>query len=180
MQIENIPFEMGYTFDENLREKPLSLAEMKQGITFLKTNLAHSDISYAKQCGLIGVYDRIVENLSESKYYLQKAIERYEALQHTQGIFINKLHLAHVYHWESDFEKANEIFAELFHMLHQNDLTNYEDFLYQHYGKSKLDEGDLNVALPYFQKALQIRMKKGNEELIRSTELCIQHCSSRL
>ncbi len=36
MQIENIPFEMGYTFDENLREKPLSLAEMKQGITFLK------------------------------------------------------------------------------------------------------------------------------------------------
>lgn len=65
-------------------------------------------------------------------------------------------------------------------MLHQNALTNYEDFLYQHYGKSKLDEGDLNVALPYFQKALQIRMKKGNEELIRSTELCIQHCSSRL
>ncbi|MFK4433819.1 hypothetical protein ABH962_005209 [Bacillus sp. RC54] len=28
----NMPFEMGYTFDENLREKPISLAEMKQGI----------------------------------------------------------------------------------------------------------------------------------------------------
>lgn len=72
MQIENIPFEMGYTFDENLREKPLSLAEMKQGITFLKTNLAHSDISYAKQCGLIGVYDRIVENLSGEQILLTK------------------------------------------------------------------------------------------------------------
>lgn len=32
----NIPFEMGYTFDENLREEPLSLAEMKQGIVFFE------------------------------------------------------------------------------------------------------------------------------------------------
>lgn len=62
MKIENIPFEMSYTFDEKLREKPISLAQMKQGITFLKTTLthfAHSNISYAKQCGLIGVYARI-------------------------------------------------------------------------------------------------------------------------
>ena len=35
---------------ENLREKPLSLAQMKQGITFLKTPLTHSDTSYVKQC----------------------------------------------------------------------------------------------------------------------------------
>lgn len=183
MKIENIPFEMSYTFDEKLREKPISLAQMKQGITFLKTTLthfAHSNISYAKQCGLIGVYARIIGNLSESKAYLREAIERYEGSQHTQGIFINKLRLAHVYHWEKDFEKANEIFTELFHMLQQNDLTHYEDFLYQHYGKSKLDEGDSNTALTYFQKALQIRVEKGNEELIQSTELCIQYCFSHL
>ena len=34
MKIENSPFEMDYTFDENLREKPVSLTQMKQGITF--------------------------------------------------------------------------------------------------------------------------------------------------
>ncbi|PEI91554.1 hypothetical protein CN679_13870 [Bacillus pseudomycoides] len=180
MEIENSPFEMDYTFDANLREKPVSLTQMKQGITFLKINLPDSDLSYAKQCGLIGVYERIVGDLAESKYYLQQAIEQYETLQHIQGIFINKLRLAHVYHWEKDFEKANEIFTELFHMLQQNDLAHYEDFLYQHYGKSKLDEGDLKAAFSYFQKALQIRLEKGNEELIRSTKLCIQHCSSCL
>ena len=59
MKIENSPFEMDYTFDENLREKPVSLTQMKQGITFLKINLPDSDLSYAKQCGLIGVYERI-------------------------------------------------------------------------------------------------------------------------
>ncbi|MFJ8528177.1 hypothetical protein [Bacillus sp. NPDC094106] len=37
MKIENIPFEMSYTFNEKLREKPVSLAQMKQGITFLKS-----------------------------------------------------------------------------------------------------------------------------------------------
>ncbi len=50
----NIPFEMGYTFDENLREKPISLAEMKQGILFLKEYLQEGN-SYGKDCGLIGV-----------------------------------------------------------------------------------------------------------------------------
>ena len=43
----NIPFEMGYTFDENLREKPISLAEMKQGILFLKEHL-HERSLYGK------------------------------------------------------------------------------------------------------------------------------------
>ena len=65
-------------------------------------------------------------------------------------------------------------------MLQQNDLAHCEDFLYQHYGKSKLDEEDLKAAFSYFQKALQIRLEKGNEELIRSTKLSIQHCSSCL
>lgn len=67
----NIPFEMGYTFDENLREKPISLAEMKQGILFLKEHL-HERSLYGKNCGLIGVYERIAGNLSDSEYYLQK------------------------------------------------------------------------------------------------------------
>ncbi|EFI64247.1 hypothetical protein BCSJ1_21518 [Bacillus cereus SJ1] len=48
----NIPFEMGYTFDENLREKPLSLAEMEQGIVFLKEDL-HEGPLYGKNCGLM-------------------------------------------------------------------------------------------------------------------------------
>ncbi len=93
----NIPFEMGYTFDENLREKPLSLVEMKQGIVLLKEHL-HEGPLYGKNCGLIGVYKRITGNLSDSKYYLQKAIEYYTQTDNIQGLFINKLRLAHTYH----------------------------------------------------------------------------------
>ncbi|SCN38080.1 Uncharacterized protein BC067498_04682 [Bacillus cereus] len=102
----NIPFEMGYTFDENLREKPISLAEMKQGITFLKEHL-HEDSLYGKSCGLIGVYKRIAGNLSESNYYLQEAIEYYIQTENIQRLFINKLRLAHTYHWERKFSAAN-------------------------------------------------------------------------
>lgn len=64
----NIPFEMGYTFDENLREEPLSLAEMKQGIVFLKEHLQEGSL-YGKNCGLIGVYERIAGNLPVSITY---------------------------------------------------------------------------------------------------------------
>ncbi|WP_035436109.1 tetratricopeptide repeat protein [Bacillus sp. UNC322MFChir4.1] len=179
-KMKHIPFEMGYTFDENLREQPISLEQMKQGIAFLKTNLTTSGISYAKQCGLIGTYERIAGNLSESKFYLRQAIEQYETSQHIRGLFINKLRLAHVYHWERNFEEAHKIFNELLHLLQQNELTTYEDFFYQHYGKCKIDEGNISTALTYFQKALQIRVKKGDQELIRSTEQCIQYCRSVL
>ncbi|MED1089344.1 hypothetical protein [Bacillus paramycoides] len=171
----NIPFEMGYTFDNSLREKPLSLAEMKQGIAFLKEHL-QEDPLYGKNCGLIGVYERIVGNLSESKYYLHEAITYFTKLENNQGLFINKLRLAHTYHWERDFYKANALFTELLPTL--PNFPTYEDFLYQHYGKIKLDEGDLHTALSYFQKALQIRLQKGNEELIRSTKMCIEYCMS--
>lgn len=167
---------MGYTFDENLREKPISLAEMKQGIVFLKEHLHESSL-YRKNSGLIGVYERIAGNHSDSEYYLQKAIEYYTQTDNIQGLFINKLRLAHTYHWKGKFPAANTLFTELLQTL--PDLPAYEDFFYQHYGKSKLDEGDFHTALTCFQKALQIRLQKGNEELIHSTKLCITYCMSR-
>ncbi|MFV8520510.1 hypothetical protein ABEX39_20265 [Bacillus albus] len=173
----NIPFEMGYTFDENLREKPISLAEMKQGIAFLKEHL-HEGPLYGKNCGLIGVYERIAGNLSKSKYYLQEALQYYTQIDNMKGIFINKLRLAHTYHWERKFTAANALFTELLQTL--PDFPTYEDFFYQHYGKSKLDEGDFHTALPCFQKALQVRLQKGDEELIHSTKLCITYCISHL
>ncbi|EMI9089989.1 hypothetical protein COD05_22135 [Bacillus cereus] len=172
----NIPFEMGYTFDENLREEPLSLAEMKQGIVLLKKHLQEGSL-YGKNCGLIGVYERIAGNLPESKCYLQEAIAYYTNLNNKEGLFVNKLRLAHTYHWEQNFHTANTLFTELQHML--PNVPTYKDFFYQHYGKSKLDEGDFHTALTYFQKALQIRLQKGNEELIHSTKLCIAYCMSR-
>ncbi|OJE42252.1 hypothetical protein BAQ47_07455 [Bacillus tropicus] len=171
----NIPFEMGYTFDENLREKPLSLAEMKQGIVFLKEHL-HEGPLYGKNCGLIGVYERITGNLSSCKYYLQEEIAYYTNLNNKEGLFVNKLRLAHTYHWGQNFHAANTLFTELQHML--PNVPTYKDFFYQHYGKSKLDEGYFHTALTYFQKALQIRLQKGNEELIHSTKLCIAYCMS--
>ena len=169
----NIPFEMGYTFDENLRKT--YLAETSKGIV-LEEHL-HEGPLYGKNCGLIGVYERITGNLSDSKYYLQEAIEYYTQTDNIQGIlltnFVSHIHII----GESNLSAANTIFAELLQTL--PDLPAYEDFFYQHYGKSKLDEGDFQTALTCFQKALQIRLQKGDEELIHSTKLCIAYCMSR-
>ena len=81
---------------------------MKQGIVLLKEHL-HEGPLYGKNCGLIGVYERITGNLSDSKYYLQKAIEYYTQTDNIQGLFINKLRLAHTYHWEQNFHTANTL-----------------------------------------------------------------------
>lgn len=60
-----------------------------------------------------------------------------------------------------------------FHNQADKSLQDIEDFLYQHMGKNKLDQGEYEEALAHFYKALEIRLVKNNSELIESTQLAI-------
>ncbi len=95
-----IPFNLEVYFDENLREIPVSKAEMMKGIEFLKKQIPifqNDKREVAKIYGLIGVYLRIVEELEESIKYLKLAIQAYERTNNDNRLFVNKLRLAHTY-----------------------------------------------------------------------------------
>jgi tetratricopeptide (TPR) repeat protein len=170
----NIPFDMTFHFDKELREVPNDKEEMMGGIQWLKE---HSDNS-GKVYGLIGVYARIVGQLKESEHYLKFVIEQSD---NKKSIFINELRLAHTYQWKKDFQTANPLFQKLLKQIEETNLyDDYKDFLFQHYGKNLFDQRLYEEAMYWFRKALEIRLEKGNRELIESVELAIGVCKDKI
>ena len=53
------------------------------------------------------------------------------------------------------------------------------DFAYQHKGKCLLELEDISQASEYFQKAMELRIKKGDVSLIASTQLAIDYVGGR-
>ncbi|WP_059170524.1 tetratricopeptide repeat protein [Bacillus sp. FJAT-27445] len=179
----DIPFNMEFSFDESLREVPVSIPDMKSGVSFLKDQLHTKDSETKEQAalnGLIGVYCRILKNFEESKKYLLHAIEINEKLNNKKGWFVNELRLAHTYQWEGDFQKSNGMFGKLLKDAEcSQDTNDYLDFLYQHQGKNLFEQQNYELAAVFFEKALVIRMEKGNEELIVSTRHALEVCSNK-
>ncbi len=48
------------------------------------------------------------------------------------------------------------------------------------YGKDLFDQGEYRLALKYFEKSFKIRVKKGDKELIDSTEYAVKICNERV
>lgn len=180
MNLFDIPFNMEFYFGADLKEIPISKSEMKNGIEFLteqQKKLNANAVELGKLYGLIGVYLRIIGDLEESKKYLQLAIMTNERSDNRNNLFVNKLRLANTYQWERNFQKSNEIFKELIEIAENHEeYSVYLDFVYQHNGKNLFDQEEYELALTNFKKALEIRIQKGNHNLIESTELAIKIC----
>ncbi|QPA32345.1 tetratricopeptide repeat protein [Thermaerobacillus caldiproteolyticus] len=173
-----IPFNMNYFFNDILREVPESTEQMELGVQYLIDQFEKSSgMHKARIVGLLGVYSRILSFYNDGEYYLKRAISLYEEHGNELSAFVNKIRLAHIFHWKKRFEEA----VELFESLREQALINpkyskYLDFIYQHYGKCLLDQGKCSGALVQFNMALALREKKGEEDLIVSTAKAIELC----
>ncbi|WP_374015829.1 tetratricopeptide repeat protein [Paenibacillus thiaminolyticus] len=169
-----IPYNMNFVFDEALHEKPIDTEDMNRGIDYLKKQFTREPT--AGTAGLIGTYSRIVNDFDNAKKYLTIAIKLNKSRNNERGVFANKIRLANTYQWNKEYAEADILFHELEEEIATVDISTreiYEDFLYQHFGKNKFDQEQYEEALIHFNKALQIRLNKGNQELIQSTTLAI-------
>ncbi|WP_232276973.1 tetratricopeptide repeat protein [Paenibacillus sp. 481] len=173
MDIREIPFNMNFEFDHQLRELPVDLDAMKRGIAFLK--LQFELVADGKTAGLIGVYSRIVRDLEDAEYYLRMAVQFHEQAGNDSGIVANQIRLANALHWADQFDEADQLLLQTLDKVQQEEsLQGYEDFVCQHLGKSKFDQRKYSEALTWFEQALAIRRQKGNDELIQSSENSIR------
>lgn len=184
MKIADIPYNMKFKFGPNLREVPLSKIEMLSGMIYIKEQLNSnnsSEYEKGRLHGMLGSFLRIVGELEDSENHLRIAIEISDSINNPEGVFANKLRLAHTYQWWNRFDVSNKMFAELLETAETNsDYSNFLDFVYQHCGKNLFDQADFHGALNYFNKALEIRLEKGDKELIASSESAIEACKFRI
>jgi tetratricopeptide (TPR) repeat protein len=187
MNIISIPFDVSFHFDERLREIPNAPDEMQRAVDFLLAQVNEAKINLHQQLyfyGLIGVYARILGDFPLTHNALTTAMPKAvrfatialsEELEDELLKAVNQLRLAHLYQWQQQYTLSDRLFRELLVRCVSNpNLEPYLDFVFQHAGKSKFDQGRYATAQKYFQWALAIRLIKGDPSLIESTQFALK------
>ncbi|MEZ0393002.1 MAG: tetratricopeptide repeat protein [Pseudobdellovibrionaceae bacterium] len=165
-------------FDSNLREQAESPDEVHEHIAALQIHLLHTIVpsEIAKVLGEIGNWFKILG-------LWEKAIEHFEKARQSSpkgGLLAAlELRLADTYRLMGNYNEALIRFQK-FSQQEASIWMQFEDFYHQHLGKLHFDQQNYDQALKCFQSAWVLREKKGNSELLKSTERAIQETLKRI
>ncbi|WKZ39163.1 MAG: hypothetical protein QY328_12935 [Anaerolineales bacterium] len=183
MNPADIPFDISYAFDENLREYPCNAQDMRRALTWIMERLEANSFEphqHIRMAGLAGSLARILRDFEIAHRNLEQALRLARIADEKRFVTANELRLAHLYQWEKQFGTSTTMFDEIIKNCETDvELEAYLDFAYQHAGKNAFDQGHYEEAETFFKKALQIRSQKGNADLIESTELAMKAVHKR-
>jgi tetratricopeptide (TPR) repeat protein len=187
MKQSDIPYNMSFSYGDDLREVPEDSEQMRKGLDWLQdkiVELAPEDTKKsAVLLSMIGGYARIMGDLDLSEKCYHDAIKAFEELKATEQVFAAKLRLAVTYQFQKKYSKSTEIFEKAIKIMRSSKspaVRNYLDFALQHFGKQKFEQGFYAEAMDLFMEALEQRIVKGDLELISSTELAINKTKDKL
>jgi tetratricopeptide (TPR) repeat protein len=181
---KDIPHNVAYRFDRDLREVPVDRKGMTDGVLWLLTRMADASVprdERARMASMVGVFQRILGQLEEAAGYLQWSIAEFLALGLGELAFIARIRLAHVLQWQKKFPEADAMFEELTKECRESELLRpYLDFVVQHYGKSMFDQGRFPEAEAMFSQALELRQSKADVLLVASAVMARDEARRRM
>jgi len=186
MQPAEQSYNLSTHFDPTtLRDIPDDPAAMQEAVRDMEDWLTERHLYTTPQIitimGRLGVYLRILGKLDDAQSYLETAAALSDEVADSKSALINRIRLAHVYQWQHRYDLADPIFQDCITLCETNPtLQHYLDFSYQHYGKSLFDQARYQEAASFFQAALDLRLQKGDMELIESTELALKTAQARM
>ena len=185
--IKDFPFNMYYSYGEDLREVPDDAVAMKRGLEWLQDQLIEipeeDKVQQTILLSQISGFARIIGDLDLAEQSLIQAIELLKDFKREDQIFAMKLRLAIVYQYRKSFTKAERIYSDSLKAIDtttDSRIKKYHDFVFQHYGKLKYDQGFYKEALDFFMRAYEERIIKGDLELVSSTEFAIAQTRKKL
>lgn len=176
-------FNLNYKFNSKLRpvmEDPESvnryISFLQERLTIVKPDQPEADKIQVKLLGEIGAYAKDIGKVDLSLQTLQKSLNIIE--EKNLGLrqwATHTLRYADALRYKKEFLAAETGFRSVLTMIGRHpELRDFEDFAWQHLGKLKFDEGQLKAATECFEKAKEIRVKKGIKELLESTEYALK------
>ncbi len=187
MKKSDIPFNMNFSFGDDLREVPEDSHQMKKGLDWLQDKLVELGPEDNKKAAVIlshiGGYARIMGDLELSEKCYLDAIKVFEELKMSEQVFASKLRLAVTYQHKGNTSKSSEIYTKAIKVIKgskSQSVRGYLDFALQHYGKQKFEQKLYQEALNLFMEAYELRIIKGDLELLSSTELAISKTREKL
>lgn len=191
--MNDIPYNIDFTFDNNLRETPKDPEDMHRAITYLETRLieeSQDDYERMRLSGIVGTLYLILGDYEMAEDHINSAIASSNNLRDRRAQLRNLMRLAQVYQFRKHFVLADRIFKQVIQASEANrdasspnrnsPLMSELDLVYHQYGKCLFDQGDYEIALHMFEKALKIRQYKKDKSLIASTQHAIQVTSEKL
>lgn len=121
----------------------------------------------------LGYVYRVLNKSREAIAFFEKALRL--QLNHNQEI-VTLIRLSEAFKYANEHQKSLQLLREAMNQSTVNSIPYYEDFILQHRGKCLMELGELNGALEDFSQSLAIRKRKGNKELIRSTQKAFDLC----
>lgn len=178
MKASDIPYNMEYEIsDEDLREFPVDADQMQKGVELLKSKLGQQGLSELESAALmsqIGVYSRIVGDLDTSENMLINTLHIYQDQNKQTHVLHTQLRLATTLQWKGNFTKAEKYYNDITKRIlaggERSSLHKFLDFAYQHHGKCLFEKSMYKDALEKFMQAMELRVIKGDLNLIQSTE----------
>ena len=178
--ITDFPYNMNYNYGEDLKEVPEDAVAMKKGVDWLQGKIDELDESEKVQQTILlsqlSGFARIVGDLDLAENSLVQALEILKEFKREDQIFAMNLRLAIVHQYRQSFTKAEDIYTSSLKAIESGGdkkLKKYYDFVLQHYGKLRFDQGLYKEALDLFMRAYEERIIKGDLDLLSSTEFAI-------
>jgi tetratricopeptide (TPR) repeat protein len=166
-------YNLNFSFNEDLHEVAENPLDMELFVEdqLIVLNTVQKPDERVRVLGLLGTYLRILRRLNEAQDYLEKSLEIIERHKlYTTLKVQQQIRLAHVYQWQKNFSKSNELFDELIQISETTELDVLHDFIWQHVGKNYYDQQKWTEARKAFEKALKLReIRHAPEDQLQSS-----------
>jgi len=165
-------------FDVALREAPVDVDLLTRAVERAHAALADArrssdDAATVRVLGYLGNVCRVLGRHDEAIAALTEAVTRARASGDHRANLVNRLRLGEAKKYRGDVTEAENIFRQALRDAREPSLTGYHDFALQHLGKCRLEQGDAAEAVLLFEQALALRQRKGDQQLIASTEIAL-------
>jgi len=167
-------------FGDDLHDYPENPNDLRDFIEIERQEIRNlSGAEKHKRISQLGVRCRQLGNYDEA-HELFKTASAYFENTNPQYAMVNALRWGDVFRFEKRFDEALDTLKKAEKILLTHKFMEYQDFYLQHLGKLFFDKSDYKMALACFEKALALRIKKDNPDLISSTEFALKVTKQKL
>ena len=130
--------------------------------------------------GRVGAGLRLLGRFDESARSLGEAVELARHLGDTELEIANLIRLATSVQYAGRHDEARVMLDAVLRRCASGQAPGYEDFALQHLGKLLVEQGKVGEAIPLFERALTLRRRKGDGQLVASTARALAGARARL
>ena len=124
----------------------------------------------------IGSHYRCLEKLEESENCLRKALEVFNSLKRIDAQIVTSIRLALTLHSKKKWTESEELYLNCIKKIESSQdskVSSLLDFAYYNYARFLFEQKRYKTSLDFFIKALELRLIKGDIELINNTQIAI-------